>query len=266
MASFKTAAAVLAVALVAPGPGASQADDRIDPLAMELARQTAEFLTQQNVLSFDWFVSFDEVIDGREKITFVRSGSNLLVRGEGFHSVAERGDGVREYFYDGSAFTVAAPEEGFYATAPFPDGFEALVEAARVRAGTQVPIWTLMSADLGKNAVTNIEGAAYLGTTLIAGQEAHHLAFTEYEEDWQLWISTDPEEPVPIMIVSTDPHQQGWPQYRAHMLNWSFDAPENAVFAYQPHEDDVRATMPSLVPTEREQIIEGARATGGQAQ
>ncbi|MEM9148528.1 MAG: DUF2092 domain-containing protein [Pseudomonadota bacterium] len=266
MTGFRRARLAAAMLLGVPGLALAEADDRLDPVAMEIAKESAEFLTQQPILSFDWFVSFDEVIEGREKVTFVRSGSNLLVRDQGFFGVAERGSGVREYYYDGAEFTVAAPQEGFYATAPFPDGFEALLDAVRNRTGAHVPVWTLMSAELGKTAVEDLDGAAYLGTTLVAGREAHHLAFTEYDEDWQLWISTDPEQPVPIMLVSTDPHQQGWPQYRAHMLNWTFEAPEDAVFTFEPHEDDVKATMPSLVPTERERIHGGARAEGEGAQ
>ena len=122
-----------------------------------------------------------------------------------------------------------------------------------------------MSETLGQNAVEDIEAAAYLGVTLIAGEEVHHLAFSELNEDWQIWISTNDEAPVPIMIIGTDPYRQGWPQYRAHLQNWSFEVtPPEAGFSHTPHDQDVAVTMPALVPTERERAIDGASGgTGG---
>ena len=57
--------------------GAQEAEPPIDPQAVELLTSAADFLAAQPVFSFDWFVSYDDVIDGREKLTFTRSGSNL---------------------------------------------------------------------------------------------------------------------------------------------------------------------------------------------
>lgn len=237
---------------------------RIDPQAMEIVNATAKFLSGQKAMAFDWFVTDDEVVEGREIITSVRSGSNLLIRGVGFLASVEQGNKLRDYYYDGKTFTVVAPEERFYASVAFDGGFERLLIAAKERSDMELPLWTLMSDTLGQNAATRIEAAAYVGTTLIAGQEAHHLAFSEYDEDWQIWISTDPENPVPLMIIGTDPYQQGWPQYRAYLMNWQFDVePPEGGFAYTPGDDEVAVTMPALVPTEREKQIAGSKTGQG---
>jgi hypothetical protein len=58
----------------------------IDPLAVNLALEAADFLARQPDISVGWFVSYDVVVDGREKITYNRSGTNVLSRGEGFYS------------------------------------------------------------------------------------------------------------------------------------------------------------------------------------
>ena len=236
------------------------AETKIDPLAMEIAGNAARFLAGQSSMSFEWIVTHDEIVEGREKITFFRSGTNSLVRGAGFVSRTERGGTLRDFYYDGETFTIASPSEGFYASAEFDGGFEALIIAARERFDTALPLWSIMSETLGQNAVEKIEGAAYLGTTLIRGNEVHHLAFTEYEEDWQIWISTDEERPVPLMLIGTDPYQQGWPQYRALFLDWTFDidTPDGG-FTYVPHELDVSVTLPALVPDAREKAITGSK-------
>lgn len=237
-----------------------EAAPAIDPVAMEIAGEAARFLSGQKSMRFDWFVTYDDVVEGREKITLVRSGTSAMIRGAGFVANTERGDTLRDYYYDGQTFTVAAPSEGFYTSAAFDGGFEALLVALRERLDMPLPLWNLMSETLGQNAVDDILGAAYLGTTLIRGRQVHHLAFTEYDEDWQIWVSTDPERPVPLMIVGTDPYQQGWPQYRALLKDWSFDIDTpDAGFTYVPHELDVSVSMPALVPDAREKAITGAK-------
>ena len=267
-AAFSALACLIASAALAQSDeDTATADDEteavevaIDPVAMEIAGNAARFLSGQKSMRFNWFVTYDDIVEGREKITFIRSGTNAMIRGEGFVANTERGDTIRDYYYDGKTFTVASPSEGFYSSEAFDGGFEALLAAARERLDMPLPLWSLMSETLGQNAVENVLGAAYLGTTLMRGQEVHHLAFTEYDEDWQIWISTDPERPVPLMIVGTDPYQQGWPQYRALLMDWSFDidTPDGG-FTYVPHELDVSVSMPALVPDAREKAISGSK-------
>lgn len=226
--------------------GAAEADDdEPDPIA--IAQEAADFLAAQEAYAFRWFVSYDEVLEGREKLTFLKSGHNLMARGEGFVSHTERGNTYRDYYYDGEVFTVASPDQQFYASTLFDGGFEALIAAVEAKTDAVLPLWSIMSPTLPTTFLEGVEGAAYLGTTLIAGHEAHHLAFSGYEEDWQVWVSTDPEAPLPVMIVGTDPYTQGWPQYRAYLMDWDL-APEHSVemFRFAPTEDDIAVSFPQL--------------------
>ncbi|MEO0820541.1 MAG: DUF2092 domain-containing protein [Pseudomonadota bacterium] len=225
-----------------PGLSAEESDAK----ARMIASAAADYLAAQERVAFRWFVSYDTVLEGREKLTYFRSGSVLLARGEGFYSRAERGDRVRDYHFDGSVFTVSGPEADFYAEAPFEGSFDALVARLKENYDLVLPVWEMLSAELPDSILEGVEGAAYQGTTLIAGQLAHHLSFTQYEEDWQLWVSAEDEaEPVVLALVGTHPHEQGWPQYRAHFLDWDF-APEIAEgsFRFTPDADDRRVNFP----------------------
>ncbi len=272
--------AFMALALSAPAPAFAQqapeaepepAEDTLavepaidaGPDPIELMTASAEFLAAQPAFSFRWFASFDQVIEGREKLTFLRSGVNTMVRDVGFVSLTERGDTLRDYYYDGEVFTVASHDQNFYASVGFDRGFEALVDAVRERSGNVVPLWSLMSRSLPDRFADDIEGSAYVGTTLVAGERAHHLAFTSYDEDWQIWISTDPDRPLPLLIVGTDPYQQGWPQYRAYATDWNLEPdtdPEQFVFV--PEEDDLPVSFPALEAA-AEPEIRGVRGTAG---
>ncbi|MEO0429335.1 MAG: DUF2092 domain-containing protein [Pseudomonadota bacterium] len=216
-----------------------------DPEAIVLA--SAEFLAGLPAFGFDWFVSYDIVDEGREKLTFTRSGNNLMVRDQGFVSSSEEGFRLRMYYYDGATFTVSAPEENFYASAPFDGGFEALVTALRERSDTVLPLWSIMSERLPDRMTEGAEAAAYVGLTRIGGAVAHHVAFAGREEDWQIWIADDPEAPLPLYIVGTESAEKGWPQYRAWLSNWDL-APETTPeqFVFSPDEDDLPASLPDL--------------------
>ena len=230
---------------------------RIDPRAAELALKSARFLAQQETFSFSWFVSFDDVHDGRQKLTYVRSGQTTMARGQGFVSRTEREGALRNYYYDGSVFIVASPNQKFYASTPFSGGFDALVREVRERTGAIIPLWSMMSENLPNGLLDDVLTADYLGLTLIAGREVHHLAFTEKEEDWQVWISTDESAPLPLMLVGTEKTKVGWPQYRAYMSDWNLSPViENGQFRFSPAVDDIRVSLPT---------ISGAEPAGGGA-
>jgi len=242
---------VLVLAALAATPSAAQEEeDGAPPEARAIAREAAAHVAGLPAFAFSWFVSHDEVLDGREKLTFLRSGQTLMVRGEGFVSRTELEADRRDFYFDGTAFTVSAPEEDFYATAAFEGSFEELVEAAEARTGTVLPLWTLMSSDL-PDRIAPEDGevsSAYVGLTRIAGTPAHHIAFASEQEDWQLWISADTANPLPLMIVGTRRDEQGWPQYRAYLTDWDLDPEvEPGTFTFVPDENDRPAAMPRLV-------------------
>lgn len=248
---MKARNAIMALILL---PGAAMAqDDRLDPKAVEIMQKSANFLASQRKMAFSWFFTYDVVLDGREKITFVRSGDTTMDRGAGFVTHSERSDGRRDYYYDGATFSVAAPDEGYYASAPFDGSYDSLIEIVKARSGTVVPLWGMLSPDLPEQILDGVESAAYVGETRIAGTPAHHLAFSEYDLDWQIWISTDEDAPVPLMVVATEPFTQAWPQYTLYMNDWNMahDAPEGA-YTLVPDADAIPVSFSSLAPPEAE--------------
>ena len=217
-----------------------------DPFALTLA--SAEFVAGLESFSFHWFLSYDQVVGGREKLTYLQSGTNEMVRDVGFIARTERGDTYRTYYFDGKTFTVASPNENFYASTPFTGEFDGLVEAVRQHTDSVLPMWSLMSHDLPRRFTDGAEGAEYVGLTLINGQLAHHVAFAgDGGEDWQVWISADAAAPVPLMVVITDTTLQGWPQDRVVLTDWQLSvAPDTARFTFAPDADDVPLAVPPL--------------------
>lgn len=264
--SLRLAGAALATVLFANPVSAQdeasetvlEVQSAIDPVAAELVIQSTDFLAQQGELSFTWFLTSDIVVDGREKITNIEGGRMEMQRGVGFVARTERSGTYRDYHYDGATFAVASPNEQFYTSVSFDGTYEELVEAVRENTRLILPLWTLLTNDLTDRLLTEVDAAAYLGTTLLAGDQVHHIAFSSYNQDWQIWISTDEERPIPLMIIGTASHEQGWPQFRLNLMDWDL-APQidSSQFSFEPGEGMTRITMPFMPTAE----LEGQQAS-----
>lgn len=241
---------IISAACLAISPviaSAQDADSSIEPLASDIAMSAANHLASQDKLSFNWFVSYDEIVDEQEKITFFRSGNMVLDRGNGFVARTERGNTYRDFYFDGSVFSIVSPNENFYASIEIEGGIDALEKGLRERSDTILPLWSILSQNLPDRILEGVENGAYLGTTLIAGQPAHHIAFSQEDFDWQIWVSMEEETPFPLMIIGTESQRTGWPQYRAYFSDWNLEPDiEGTQFSYEPEDDDVRMTMPAL--------------------
>lgn len=238
---------ILLFLFATPAPAAENDQDAIDPRAVEIVMKSAKFLASRPAFSLGWFISFDVVDEEREKITYLRSGTTLMARGKGLVMRTERDNTLRDYYWDGSTVSVVSPNENWHATAKYEGSFDSLVESIRAKTGTVLPMWSMLSENLPDNLLDDADSGAYLGTVLVAGREAHHLIFSEKDEDWQIWISTDEQVPVPIMLVGTEKNKTGWPQYRVYMNDWNVEPDtEPAQFSYVPDENSIAITLPLL--------------------
>ena len=76
-----------------------------------------------------------------------------------------------------------------------------------------------------------------LGTHLAAGLPCRHLAFTQPDVDWQLWIEQG-TAPLPRKLVITDKQKMGWPQYAVTFTGFDFQPslPEK-LFTFTPEKN-----------------------------
>lgn len=230
-----------------PPPPSDQAPPDLDPHAIDLLRAATDYLAAQQTLSVDWFISRDHVLDGREKLTDLSSGGIVLDRDDGFVAHSEAGPKSRAYYYDRTTFSILDIENDSYVAAPFDGELEEIVERVKTEYDMVLPVWSVLSRGAADDFIDAADKAAYVELTRISGRAAHHLAFSNYDYDWQVWVAADEERPEILMIVGTDPYSQGWPQYRAYFSNWDF-APQidPAEFTYVPDETAERMAWPKV--------------------
>lgn len=215
----------LAAGLIACGTtGVAQDGPGIDPKAIEIAKASSDYLAGQSQISFGWFVTYDTIEDGREKRTSVWTGESAIVRGEGYRSSSIQGRDARDYVFDGTTFTAVFAGEGQFAQIEAPGSFEQLNATLLQDYALELPMADIIDQSGSAAGFVDLTDAVYVGEVFFGDQTAHHLAFRRYEGDWEMWISTDPANPVPLMISGADPYAHGWPKFNAVLFDWDFAA------------------------------------------
>jgi hypothetical protein len=101
-----------------------------------------------------------------------------------------------------------------------PGTIDDIIRLVEFETGLPVVGADLMFADAYSILSPGITEAAYLGTVVIDGTEAHHLAFRGDEADWQLWVKTG-EQPLPTKYVITSKWLMGAPQFSLRFHDWN---------------------------------------------
>jgi hypothetical protein len=143
----------------------------------------------------------------------------------------------RDFYYNGSEFTVYSPRMKFYATAPAPATIIETVNLLEERYDIQLPLTNLFTwgTEQGPD-LTNITSADHIGYARINGADTDQYAFRQGAYDWQIWIERG-ERPLPRKFVITTREEEGQPQYVAE-LSWNLHPHFTAsTFTYRPAAD-----------------------------
>jgi len=127
-----------------------------------------------------------------------------------------------------------------FAQMPAQGGIDALIEALHQQAGLAVPAADLLLRDSYAVLVDDVIEAKVIGEGVVGGQVCDHLAFRNFETDWQIWIRQGPEK-APCKMVITSKTVGMAPQYTMHVRSWATPAGFPAdTFAFRPAAGETR--------------------------
>ena len=82
--------------------------------------------------------------------------------------------------------------------------------------------------------VADVIEAKHVGRGVIDGVETEHLAFRNFDTDWQLWVDVG-DKPVPRKLVITSKTVNSAPQYTFRVKSWKTgSAPAAGAFKFVP--------------------------------
>ena len=126
----------------------------------------------------------------------------------------------RSYF-NGETFTIYDVNVNAYAVTEVPSEIDAAVDQIFDTYGFSVPIADLVYADPYQTLMGYVLSGFLVGRHLVDGTPCHHLAFSQENIDWQIWIE-DGRQRVPRKLLITYKNEPGSPQYTARLSGWDF--------------------------------------------
>jgi len=120
--------------------------------------------------------------------------------------------------------------------------------------GMVAPLSDFLVSDPCAALLDNVQVGDDLGEHLAAGKACEHLAFTQKDVDWQLWIENG-KSPLPRKLVINDKEKMGWPQYSATLTKFDLHPKLPAgLFTFKPAKDarQIDFIPPTAKPIEAE--------------
>jgi hypothetical protein len=231
--------------VVASGPVLS-AGGNIDPEADQVLKAMSAYLAGLQNLSVQADTDIEVIMRDGQKLQLTSLVDVALAR-PGKLDISRRGAyaEARILMNEGKV-TVHVTSHNAYTQLESKDSIDDGIDSLSRDKGIDAPASDLFRSDSYEKLATELTSGAYLGTTLVNGEECHHMAFRSDVADSQLWVRTG-EHPLPMKYVVTSKWITGAPQYAVRFRNWD-TAPNLAAnrFEFTPSPTDRRLeTLPT---------------------
>jgi hypothetical protein len=140
----------------------------------------------------------------------------------------------RELVYDGSGITLFNRAENLYGTVHCSGSLDEAMDVASERFGIAMPLEDFIRSDPHKDLLEKVTSGVDIGPVNVMGVPCEHLAFTQDNIDWQVWIESG-ARPVPRKFTITYKDEPDSPQFTAIFSNWDFTTKlPDFVFKFEP--------------------------------
>jgi hypothetical protein len=243
---------MLAAALLGIGPQAlAQEQD-----AKTILKAMSDYVGSQQTIDLTFDSDIEVITPELEKIQFTSSGGALLSRPDKLRAYREGGYSDVEMVFDGKTVSVLGKQSNTYAQFEGPGSVDQLVEALRVGHGVSLPGADLLLSNAYDVLVADVMEAKHIGRGVIDGIECEHLAFRNFDTDWQLWVEVG-DQPIPRKLVITSKTIAGAPQYTLQIKDWKtgIEPPRDA-FLFTPPAGAEKLSPDALI--ELDELPQGA--------
>jgi hypothetical protein len=254
---FGALASVLAAALTA-APARAQAPGSD---AKSILKAMSDYVSSQRTIEITFDSDIEVVTAQLEKIQFTNSGEALLSRPDKLRAHRVGGYADVALFFDGKRVSVFGKRLNGYAQFEAPGSVDQLIEALRTGHGIALPGADLLLSNSYDVLVAGVKEAKHLGRGVIDGRECEHLAFRNYDTDWQLWVEAG-EKPIPRKLVITSKSLNNAPQYTLRIKGWKTGVqPAPDAFAFLPPTGAKQLSPDALIVLDElpQDIPEGGR-------
>ncbi|MDB6122161.1 MAG: hypothetical protein JWQ71_1154 [Pedosphaera sp.] len=222
------------ICLMAISANAADQPPKIDPRADELLKRFSDYLADAKFFSVTAEIWQDTTLPSGQQVQAGRSVDIQLRRPNRLHTEVKSTRHSRGLWYDGKNFTLLDRAQNLYGTTRAPGSLDETLDFATDHLGMVLPLEDLLVSNPYKEATKKVTAGTYIGPVKVLGVPCQHLAFTQSDIDWQIWIEDGPM-PVPRKLVITYKDEAGTPQFTAVLSKWDFATKlPDFVFHFEP--------------------------------
>lgn len=127
----------------------------------------------------------------------------------------------RELIYDGHEITLLDRAHNYYGNIRASGSLDDAMDEASQKFGIEMPLEDFITSNPYRDLTKKVQSGSDIGPVTVMGKPCEHLAFTQGNIDWQVWVEDGPR-PVPRKFVITYKDEPGTPQFTAIFTHWDF--------------------------------------------
>ncbi len=230
----------------------AQTNSNIAPRAVEILRNACQYLAEAPYFGLTAEIWREHVNQSGEKLQFTRMVEMEVKRPDRLHVEINTAHSQRGFWYDGKALSILDRAQNLYSVTPMPPKLDAALDAAHDEFGIDLPLIDLAVSDPYANAMARVQTAKYFGVAPAMGFSCHHLAFTQGNVDWQVWIEDGPQ-PLIRKFVITHKNEPGAPEFTALIRSWNLsERISGSDFVFEPPRGALKIPMRKDLPQTEE--------------
>ena len=250
---------VSVVCLGVLGTGSAMAQAQASD-AKAILKVMSDYVSSQKTIELAFDSDIEVITPQLEKIQFTNSGEALLSRPDKLRSHRVGGYADVALYFDGKTVSVLGKHINGYAQFDAPGTVDQLIEALRAGHGIALPGADLLLSNSYDVLVAGVKEAKHIGRGVIDGRECEHLAFRNFDTDWQLWVEVG-AKPIPRKMVITTKTLNSAPQYTLRVKDWKTDVqPAPDAFAFVPPAGAKKLSPDALI--ELDELPQGEQEGG----
>lgn len=199
--------------------------------------------------------TIDEVLETGEKIQYSHLRTMWVSRPNKMR-VDTAGDiDNRSVIKNDKTFTLLDKNHNVYGQIDAPGSIDETLTMVMDKYAVTTPLADLMSENIYKEFTKNVKTGSYVGLHQVGEIKCHHLAFTQENIDWQVWVDAGDVPRIRKLIINYKT-QPGQPQYTVRLLSArDFSEEPKDVFNFTPPKDSEKI---EFVPAEDINVDEAA--------
>ena len=223
---------MVCLGILCTGPAKAEPPQGSD--ATSILKTMSEYMGSQKTIELRFDSDIEVITPQLEKIQFTNSGEALLSRPDKLRAHRVGGYADVALYFDGKTVSVFGKHINGYAQFDAPGSVDQLIEALRLGHGIALPGADLLLSNSYDVLVAGVKESKHIGRGVIDGLECEHLAFRNFDTDWQLWVEVG-ARPVPRKLVITSKTLNNAPQYTVRIKNFKTGVePAPDAFAFVP--------------------------------